>query len=577
MKDFTRRILSVGPALLIALAASCWSGVLRAGDEGLWQPGKTRVFIVSVAQFQSGRLHSFTPSDRLDDRLAELFKERGVPAGQILLLKDQQATTQNIKSEFTSFLQKSHPGEMLVFHFSSHGGYDPKTDTYKFYTYNGALPFNWAFDAIEHDFKGTHAILLTDCCYSGGIVDLAMKRKTPIAYACLSSTYDHQIAWSGWRFIQCLNRGLAGDPVVDLDGNGHVALDELAAYTARYMAFAAEGKPLFKTTGGFDPKLRLAATANPKSPRVGELLEVKSGYRWAKAEILDARAQQFKIHFTADTKTTQDGWIGQQYVRPFQFQQFPVGVAVDVQDADDDTWHSAKVLEHYESLHLCRYDGRSSAANEWFGPSRIRASLTGSWSGRFENDLGEGGPESLVLRRDEGENLSGTWSGDVQLNGERIGKDVFFFEATTPHRLYRGAGRITGGGLQLDYHAHRKQGQQGSYYGWATLLRKGDVASTSRGPRAEFSGKWTGTYENSRSGSGPETLELAETAGGLKGVWSDVAVTGERLGNASFYLAGKSGQRTYRVVGRITQGELRLDYSAMGEDEPYFGWSTLKR
>src|SRR4051794_16828511 len=96
--------------LLAVAVFSGWGRSLQAADEAVWQPGKTRVFIVSVAQFQSGRLHSFTPSDRLDDRLAEVFQERGVPAGQILLLKDQQATSHNIRSEFNRFLRQSRPG-----------------------------------------------------------------------------------------------------------------------------------------------------------------------------------------------------------------------------------------------------------------------------------------------------------------------------------------------------------------------------------------------------------------------------------------------------------------------------------
>lgn len=215
---------------LLAVVVGCWAGRLQAGDDAVWHPARTRVCIVSVAQFQSGRLHSFTPSDRLDGRLVELLKERGVPASQILFLKDERAATHIVQSEFTSFLRKSRPDELLIFLFSSHGGYDSKTDTYTFYTYDDELPFTWALDAIERDFQRKHALLFTDCCCSGGIVELAATRKAPIAYACLSSTSGHQTAWSGWRFIQCLNRALAGDPVVDLNSDGQIVLDELAGY-----------------------------------------------------------------------------------------------------------------------------------------------------------------------------------------------------------------------------------------------------------------------------------------------------------------------------------------------------------
>lgn len=564
------RILLFG---LFLVEAGC--GVACAGDP-TWQAGKTRVFIAALAEFENGRLHPFTPSERLDDRLAALFRERGVRAGQVLLLKDRQATTHNVQSQFASFLRQSQPGETLIFLFSSHGGYNAGTGKYSFYTYDDKLPFTWAFQAIERDFKGSQAILMADCCYSGGIAELAATRKTPIAYACLSSTYGHQTAWSGWRFIQCLNRCLEGNPVVDLNGDGQITLAELAGYTARYMAFAAEGKPMFTTTGGFNPELRLTAASARKDARVGELLEAWSGSAWAKAEILDTRANWFKVHFTKDTTATKDGWVAAASLRPFRFERFPVGAEVNVQDHGD-AWHPAKVLERWESLHWCRYKNASSVPDEWFGPSRIRPSIAGSWSGRFDNNLGERGADTLVLHQDDGDRLEGTWSGSVLLEGERIGNEVFFFEARTARRLYRAAGRVNGERIEFDYSAHRLGNEHGTYYGWARLARAGEVPSTPRGRRADFAGNWAGTYENSRSGSGPETLELAESAAQLEGVWSGVAVKGERLGDNSFYLQGISGKRSYRVVGRVTQAALQLDYSATQGTQRYFGRSSLQR
>ena len=73
-----------------------------------------------------------------------------------------------------------------------------------------------------------------------------------------------------------------------------------------------------------------------------------------------------------------------------------------------------------------------------------------------------------------------------------------------------------------------------------------------------------------------ETLELVEDDHQLKGTWSGVSVTGERIGNASFYLEGKLGPRTYHIVGRVTKGHLALDYSATSGSERYYGWSMLE-
>jgi hypothetical protein len=570
--DSAGRALSRGMLLLFAIALTSPEPALLAAEQTSWQPATTRAFIVSLARFQGDRLHSFSPDERLDDRFAQLFQERGIPASQILLLKDEQATSQNIRQEFTTFLRKSKPGETLLFYFGSHGAFDPETGKYSFCAFDDDLSFTWALNAIERDFRGSRALLMTDCCYSGGMVDLIAARKSSVAYACLSSTYSHQTAWSGWRFMQCLMRGFAGNPVVDLDGDGNVGLDELAVYTEGYMAFAAEGKPMFTTAHGFPAKLQLAKVTKEKAPRSGELVEVNSGTKWEKAEIVDARGPQFKAHFTKDTRSKDDVWIPQERIRAFEFKPYPVGFSVEVQDSSEDAWHSARALNHWKSLHWCRYDGRSSIYDEWFGPNRIRAGLAGSWSGTWKNDLKESGPETLNLHLDEGDQIRGTWSGNVTVKGERLANDMFIFEGSIPNRFYRCVGRIEAGQVALAYCAHRDQGH---YHGCAALRRSGEVPDPVWDPRAEFAGNWTGSYENSGGGSGVETLELSEQDDQLMGNWSGVRVSGERIGPATFYLAGTLGERKYRVVGRVTKGRLALNYSATTGSERYVGWSTL--
>src|SRR4051812_22939510 len=101
------------PAMLFAVLVACRDGVSRGAEPPTWRAADSRVFIVSLAQFANDRLHSFSPSDRLDDRLAEVFRQRGAPAAQVLLVKDQRATTQKVRDELAGFLRKSRPGETL--------------------------------------------------------------------------------------------------------------------------------------------------------------------------------------------------------------------------------------------------------------------------------------------------------------------------------------------------------------------------------------------------------------------------------------------------------------------------------
>lgn len=545
---------------------------LHGSEPAAWEPHKTRVFIVSLARFSGDRLPSFSPQDRLDDGFVDLFKNRGVPASQILFLKDEQATTKNIKSQFEDFLRHSKPDETLFFYFGSHGDYDPETAQYDYCTFNGTLSFDWTFNSIEHNFKGSHAILTTDCCHSGGIVELLGKRNPKIAYACLSSTYAHQTAWSGWRFMQCLHRGFAGNPVVDLDGDGQVRLDELAAYSAKYMSFAAEGKPTFATTRGFGPKLCLSAVHGKKKPRVGELLEARSGPAWAKAEVIGSADQKLKVHFTDDTRTLNDCWLAASQLRPFHFRSFPKQAAVEVLSTSDDNWHPALVLDTWDSLAFCRYDRLSPAYDEWFGPSRLRAALAGNWTGVWRNSLDESGDDSLVIQTGKDDAITGTWSGNIPFQGERIGKDAFYFEGSTANRRYQCAGWLDGPHIELHYIAHRSDSH---YFGRANFVRSGASLQTPPSARVDFARTWTGVYTNSRGGSGDETLTLTESKDRLTGSWSGVPVQGHRLSDTTFHLTGKTASRTYLIIGRVTNHRLTLDYSAHEPGDRYSGRSTL--
>ncbi len=238
------------------------------------------------------------------------------------------------------------------------------------------MPTTWTFNAIEKDFKGSQALLFADCCFSGGLIEAVKQRKTSIAYGCLSSTYCHQTATSGWRFLQCLLRGLNGNPVVDLNGDGEIELGELARYTERYMAFTAEGKPTFAATNGLSRHLRLAnSKGTKKAPQVGKLVEARSSGYWYPAEILGVKGNQFHIHFTADTRTKDDRWVAADAVRPFPPARFKVGSKVEVRSnvgRFNDKWIPAVVEETWGPLHYCRPTTMPLVYDGWFGPSGIR-------------------------------------------------------------------------------------------------------------------------------------------------------------------------------------------------------------
>jgi hypothetical protein len=337
-----------------------------------WNPKRTRAFIACIAQFKGRKEPDFSIEDRLDPALVETLQKRGVPPGQITHLQDQAATTENLREKFIQCLRASQPGEQLIFYFGSHGSYTPKQDEFWFSTHDDFLPYTWAFETIEKEFKGSEVLLFPDCCFSGGLVEMLAERPKPIAYAALSSTHAHNIAWNGWSFIDCLIRGLTGDARMDAGRDGRVDWDDLCRFTERHMAFFAEGKPVFATNTGFDPYLWLSDVTNPLSdPQIGQYIQVLWKGEWYGAEILETRGDECKIHYAAYDSSS-DEWAPAKRMRGFAFERFWIGAPVEIQSPADDAWYPGRVLESWETLHFCHYDDCGPEYDEWFGPSRIR-------------------------------------------------------------------------------------------------------------------------------------------------------------------------------------------------------------
>jgi len=108
---------------------------------------------------------------------------------------------------------------------------------------------------------------------------------------------------------------------------------------------------------------------------------------------------------------------------------------------------------------------------------------------------------------------------------------------------------------------------------WAALRQQGDVADAIPCSTLGVPGNWTGSYENSRGGSGLETLAISRmptVTGRLVGS----RCHGKRLGNSMFFW--KEHRSSVIIMSSVTLPmALVLNYLPTTADERYTGQSTL--
>lgn len=355
---------------IVTLAVALAFGGTKPGPA--WDPTKTRAFIVCLAGFEGEApgATSFTTYDRNDRELAAELEARGVPKANITLLLDGDATTAAVPAAFDRVLAASQAGETLFFYYGSHGGYDGDTGEHTYSAFDGSLPVQPFVDAIRTKFRGERVLAFSDACYSGGLVErLKASARADLATWSLSSTGPHNVASSGWRFIDVMLRALRGAPEVDLDHDGTITWGDLASFATTHMMFVASGKPDAATTGRASDDLVLSRGVRSKSdPRIGAYGTV-GGER---VEVIGVEGDRLRVHPVATLAHDRDTLVAADALTPIAPAAHHPGDPVEVWYASTSKWYPATVLTTFGDLTQAHYDGFSARWDEWFTPDRIR-------------------------------------------------------------------------------------------------------------------------------------------------------------------------------------------------------------
>lgn len=350
----------------------CTAGSVAA-METAWNPTRTWVFAVGVLNFDTKGLATWPDEGRVDAKMIDVYRARGVPAEQIVFLKNNEATNAQVQRRLVELLNRTQTNDTFIFYFAGHGGrdYRSKNRTCSLVCYDvlNSWPVSSIFDSIEKHFKGSRVILTADCCHSGGLATEASQRKSKLAYGVLTSAHVSSKSTGNWTFTQCLVDVLSGTPVSDYDWDGTITFSEAARYCEAEMAFG-EGQISSSTTaGGFSDSFTLGKTTGVKLPRIGDHIEGEDKGKWWPAKVLESKdGKCFVTWYGWDKKY--DCWLEPQRMRAAEKKTIDIGTK-GVVEWDGQTY-PATVIGEKLGLNFIHYDGYPDSDDEWIRPSRFK-------------------------------------------------------------------------------------------------------------------------------------------------------------------------------------------------------------
>lgn len=343
----------------------------------LFVPQTTHGVLAGVLSWQDPALRPFSAEKRKDQELHDVLVRRGVPKGQLTLLLDKQATTAATLAAVRAAAPKVPPGGTFVFYYAGHGvrGKDGKVyfASYDMNSAQSATGLSMAAlqNAITQGFRGSRVLLLADCCYSGGLAELAqaLRDKHGIEALSLTSAEAANVSTGNWTYTQALIDGLTGDPLCDEDGNGEITTKELASEVRSAMLYREGqryGYSALGDEGHLVARSQPADEATPKNRR--RYVEVPRQRRTEVARVRTDAGGSLRVrlfHYA----TSQDIDVPNAQVEDIDFKRYPAGSKLRV------TWEGklwdAEVKRVDGAFHYITYPGWPSYWDEWVTSRRI--------------------------------------------------------------------------------------------------------------------------------------------------------------------------------------------------------------
>jgi len=334
---------------------------------------RTWVFMVGVLEWADGKTFApFEKEGRVDAKIMNFFEQQGVPANQMLYIKDQGASTNTVREAFVTFLKQAKKGDMLFFYYCGHG-YKNDDGKVCFANYKGA---DWTAEEIvktvNENFAGNTALFTADCCNSGGLAKEVQKYKTR-NYAALNSVVPTDVSTANWTFSNALLYALRGRNFVDTNNNGMIQLGELSEYIDTEMAVVEGQKASYFVPASMKNWTLSSGVKAKSNTRIGERVMVDyDGTKWLGFIEGIETNKMVKVRFYSYTNNEVD-IVEPSRVYPFKCSSdFPIGKSVKAYSSSDKKWYPAVVLKKFSCMHYIHYSDYGNEWDEWVAPANIK-------------------------------------------------------------------------------------------------------------------------------------------------------------------------------------------------------------
>lgn len=350
-----------------------------------WQPQRTYVLVASITSWpaKSG-LHSFEDTGE-DAKLAQKFKDAGVPAGNVVFLKNSEATHTGMRDALQKLGQRGHADDTLVFCFQGHGGrkilysydYDPKHSDETVFHMEDIYP------TLEK-WQGNRLFLVGDCCCSGSLRSVLhqFEQKRPdVRVAALASSTASNSSTGNWTFTEGIIRALEGDPLIDRNHDGNLSMAEVDQFLHDQMKYKEDQLASLTLSANFEKDFVFRPVAAgkklpqiPGAYQVGDTIDAQDMEgKWYASEILDWKKDNgglYYVHYVGWADKWNE-WVNINHLRQITKPKLKVGGHYEVLWGKK--WYPAtltKTVEDY--FYFVHYENENGEDDEWITPERAR-------------------------------------------------------------------------------------------------------------------------------------------------------------------------------------------------------------